>query len=108
MIRKTLIFGLFAGAVLSGCQNTTAAQPASGQTPSPDSYSSHFHHPGQRYDQYARAVDREGFLVDRAGVRIGGKGHWVPGGRDDVLPAGTPVDATGHPIHTPPSTPMGP
>jgi hypothetical protein len=108
MIRTTLIFGLFASAVLSGCQNTGTGAPAPQQTPSTNSYSSHFHHPGQRYDQSARAVDHEGFLVDRAGRRIGGKGYWVPGARDDVLPAGTLVDAIGHPINTPSSIPIQP
>ena len=108
MIRTTLIFGLFAGAVLSGCHDSGTAAQAPGQAPSTDTYASHFHHPGQRYDQSARAVDHENFLVDRAGRRIGGKGYWVSGARDDVLPAGTPVDAMGHAIHTPPSIPMRP
>ena len=106
MIRRTLAFALFAGGALAGCQDgDRAVAPAAAQ---PGSYASHFNKPGQRYDEHARAVDRDDYLVDNNGRRIGGKGHWTSGARDDVLPAGTEVNASGRPTHTPPSTPIAP
>lgn len=100
---------VFAGGILAGCQEgdrggTPAASPAS----RPASYASHFHKPGQRYDEQGRAVDRQDYLIDDNGRRIGGKGHWTSGTRDDVVPAGTEVNASGQPVHVPPSTPIEP
>ena len=68
-------------------------------------YANHFNRPGMRYDQKGQLVDGGDYLIDRSGRRIGGKGYWITGARDDIVPPGTHVDSVGRALTATGGTP---
>jgi hypothetical protein len=93
------------GALLAaGCQTSEPGVAlVRATTVQPTTYAEHFAKPGERHDQNGRLVDADGFLIDKNGRRLGGRGYWVHG-PGDTVPPGTYVEPmTAQAIMLPPA-----